>query len=180
MQRLESELGKRLSKMWKTERMCAWLMPIVATNLVVAVFKAPFTTALGIALFATSWLLVIGTVSLRMMLKNFQRDLDFSSYWLPILHYLQLPSLLLVLSSIAMTLYELAYSFPVLIASHYASIAFTTLAALEYINYYHRQLQHFDHFEDFRRLMAGHGFRKSHLARSLAAWRRSRPRAPIQ
>ena len=43
------------------------------------------------------------------------------------------------------------------------------LAVLEYVNYYHRQLQHFDNREDFRRLLAGKGFRKSWLARDLEA-----------
>jgi len=41
------------------------------------------------------------------------------------------------------------------------------LSVLEYINYYHRQLQHFDNREDFRRLLAGRGFRRSWLARDL-------------
>ena len=33
------------------------------------------------------------------------------------------------------------------------------LSLLEYVNYYHRQLQHFDNREDFQRLFAGTGFR---------------------
>lgn len=47
-----------------------------------------------------------------------------------------------------------------------ASIA-ALLAVLEYINYYHRQLQHFDRAADFRRLLTGRGFRKSQLARDI-------------
>ena len=43
-----------------------------------------------------------------------------------------------------------------------ASIA-ATLAAPEFVNYYHRQLQHFDHRADFQRLLSGKGFRKSQL-----------------
>jgi hypothetical protein len=50
----------------------------------------------------------------------------------------------------------------------------TLLAALEYVNYYHRQLQHFDRSSDFKRLMTGGGFRRSHMARDLAAYRRER------
>lgn len=51
-----------------------------------------------------------------------------------------------------------------------ASIA-ATLAALEYVNYYHRQLQHFDHAPDFRRLLTGQGFRPSQMAVDLARWK---------
>ncbi len=50
-----------------------------------------------------------------------------------------------------------------------ASVA-TTLAALEYINYYHRQLQHFDNAADFKRLLAGKGFRISQMARDLRSF----------
>lgn len=41
------------------------------------------------------------------------------------------------------------------------------LALLEYVNYYHRQLQHFDHSADLKRLLAGRGFRRSQLAQDL-------------
>ena len=51
----------------------------------------------------------------------------------------------------------------------------TLLALLEHVNYYHRQLQHFDNLGDFKRLVTGGGLRKSHMARDLALfrWRRS-------
>lgn len=42
------------------------------------------------------------------------------------------------------------------------------LALLEYVNYYHRQLQHFDNRADFKRMLAGKGFRRSWMARDLA------------
>ena len=45
------------------------------------------------------------------------------------------------------------------------------LAALEYINYYHRQLQHFDNAADFKRLMSGRGFRRSQMAADLERFR---------
>lgn len=41
------------------------------------------------------------------------------------------------------------------------------LAVLEYINYYHRQLQHFDHMADWKRLLSGGGFRKSQLRQDM-------------
>ena len=50
----------------------------------------------------------------------------------------------------------------------------STLAVLEYINYYHRQLQHFDHAADFKRLLTGKGFRKSQMAIDLCRYRLQR------
>ncbi|MBX7457532.1 hypothetical protein K3152_04660 [Qipengyuania sp. 1NDH17] len=47
----------------------------------------------------------------------------------------------------------------------------STLAVLEYVNYYHRQLQHFDHLADFRRLLAGRGFRPAQMAVDLRRFR---------
>lgn len=45
----------------------------------------------------------------------------------------------------------------------------STLAMAEYINYYHRQLQHFDNMADFKRLLTGKGFRRSQMAIDLEA-----------
>jgi hypothetical protein len=39
------------------------------------------------------------------------------------------------------------------------------------VNYYHFQLQHFDHADDFQRLLSGKGFRQSHLSKSIRAYR---------
>ena len=50
------------------------------------------------------------------------------------------------------------------------------LGALEYVNYYHIQLQHFDNLPDLRRLLAGRGFKSAHMARDLKAWRLHRQR----
>lgn len=54
-------------------------------------------------------------------------------------------------------------------ADRIAATVCAVLAVLEYINYYHRQLQHFDNWADFKRLMTGKGFRKSWMARDLDA-----------
>ena len=51
-----------------------------------------------------------------------------------------------------------------------ASIA-AALAVLEYVNYYHRQLQHFDHVADWKRLLGGKGFRASQMATDLRRFR---------
>jgi hypothetical protein len=53
-----------------------------------------------------------------------------------------------------------------------AACLLTLLAALEYVNYYKRQLQHFDNWTDFKRLITGRGFKPAHMARELAAFRK--------
>ena len=47
----------------------------------------------------------------------------------------------------------------------------TILAALEYVNYFHRQLQHFDRWTDLKRLLATRRLPRAHMARALAARR---------
>jgi hypothetical protein len=49
----------------------------------------------------------------------------------------------------------------------WAGAGLSILSLLEYINYYHVQLQHFDHLPDMRRLLVGKGFRRAHMARDL-------------
>jgi hypothetical protein len=53
-----------------------------------------------------------------------------------------------------------------------AAAVLILLAALEYVNYYHRQLQHFDCWSDFKRLISTRQLRPSHMARDLAAHRK--------
>jgi hypothetical protein len=55
-----------------------------------------------------------------------------------------------------------------------AAAVLILLAALEYVNYYHRQLQHFDRWSDFKRLISTRQLRPSHMARGLAAHRKHR------
>lgn len=52
-----------------------------------------------------------------------------------------------------------------------AGALLTALAWLEYVNYYHRQLQNFDKASDLARLFGSGRLRRAHMARDLAAWR---------
>lgn len=56
-------------------------------------------------------------------------------------------------------------------ANRWAALGASLLALAEYVNYYHRQLQHFDNWPDFHRLMTGRGFRPARMAVDLAQWR---------
>ena len=55
-----------------------------------------------------------------------------------------------------------------------AAALLTLLAALEYVNYYRRQLQYFDNFADLKRLLSTGRLRRAHLARDLEAFRARR------
>ena len=55
-----------------------------------------------------------------------------------------------------------------------AAASLTLLAVLEYVNYYHRQLQVIDNLADFKRLFATRTFKRAHMARELAAYRSRR------
>ncbi len=50
------------------------------------------------------------------------------------------------------------------------------LATLEYVNYFHVQLQNFDHAADIKRLTNGGGLRRAHMAKDLAAFRKTKQR----
>ncbi len=47
----------------------------------------------------------------------------------------------------------------------------TTLAILEYVNYYRVQLQYFDHAPDFAALLKRKTLKRAHMARDIAEWR---------
>ena len=52
-----------------------------------------------------------------------------------------------------------------------AAAGLTLLGWLEYVNYYHWQLQNFDSQINARRLAAGRGLRRAHMGRAVRAWR---------
>lgn len=62
-------------------------------------------------------------------------------------------------------------SLSVSLGDRIAATICSLLAVLEYVNYYHRQLQHFDHAADFKRLLTGRGFRRAQMAVDLARFR---------
>jgi hypothetical protein len=80
--------------------------------------------------------------------------------------------LVLVVVCIAVTVIDAKSVAPAFTSAQYSAMLFSLLALLEYINYYHYQLQHFDNQADFQRLISGRGFRQSHLARALEQYER--------
>ena len=167
----KERLVRRLRPYWKMECGNIFLLPLAGMYLIAFVFGSTITISLCVSMIATSWLLIIGTISLRMMLEDLQGNKSFGEYWLPVLDRAQIPSLILAMFSCIVTIGDACSVFPNFRASQYGSFLFSLLALLEYINYYHRQVQHFDNAADFQRLIEGRGFRRSHLSFRLERWR---------
>ena len=86
----------------------------------------------------------------------------------------QRPMLVATLAAIALCIWQIAangMTWTTIVAT-----IITTLAALEYVNYYHVQLQHFDNLVDFRKMLRGAGFKRAHMARDLAVFRGAKGR----
>lgn len=134
--------------------------------------------AMGLAMAACAGFLLVGAVYWAGLDQRLTRsNRSALTRALALAHRLEIPLLMITGAAppmLAFAVYNGGWSWSVT-----GAVILTLLAALEYINYYHRQLQHFDHSSDFKRLMAGGGFRRSHMARHLAAYRGGRY-PPIQ
>ncbi len=159
--------ASRLQWYWRTELWNAALLPVVA----LALFWPPGWLSL-VALIPMSGLLVIGGLYWRAKLRRLQGDPQVLSGFLAVASRLQ--PVLAAATATAVIVVTVAWfgglSFRGTGDRVVATIA-AALAAAEYVNYYHRQLQHFDRAADWRRLLTGRGFRPSHLKRDLARWR---------
>lgn len=155
---------------WQLELLNAVLLPIGAVLL--SFSYGPLGIASLIAIGAMVGLLIAGGVYWRAKLHALSRKQP-PDRTIAALARAQAPLLLLTLATVAAAVASLAL--PSARASSYdAIIASTaaTLAVLEYVNYYHVQLQHFDHWADFQRLLTGRGFRRSKLREDIEHLRR--------
>lgn len=166
----KAALEKRLSAYWKMEAGNVLLLPGT-----VLILGLAFDWNLGLAstggLIPSCALLAIGAQYWRVKLiqiregGTLRRSIGF-------LAALQWPSLTLTL--VGMCVVAACWMFPGLAASRadlWTGAIAAGLAGLEYVNYYHRQIQHFDHQADFRRLIGGNGFRRSQMAMDIKRWR---------
>ena len=125
-----------------------------------------------VPLLATVLLLGIGAAYWRFKVQQLKRERPGSNV-LRQIERLRWPSLGLALLGGLVAI--IGWAVPALtmgLPDRIAATVLAVLAALEYVNYYHRQLQHFDNLTDFRRMLAGKGFRQSWMARDLAALRK--------
>lgn len=170
----------RLRHYWKMEAANVFFAPAIGTAVVIH-DGDHVGLPMIFAMLATASLLVIGAFALRAHYKMTKGEPDTMKAFVPVAARLQKPMLLLCVAAMVGAGYALwrdkGFS-----PSGIATCVFALLATLEYINYYVVQLQHFDHAADFRRLIAGQGFRRSHLARAIARYRiggQDTPTAPL-
>jgi hypothetical protein len=169
--RTRADLLARLEPYWKMEAGNAVILP----GLVVYWSGGQLSWVSLVPMAAMVLLLVIGALYWRGKVRQLR---DQSQDWnglLSTLARLQLPALGLTLAGCGAAVAGwIVADLAVGTADRVAATGGAILAALEYINYYHRQLQHFDNKADFRRMLAGNGFRPSWMARDLAAFRGKR------
>jgi hypothetical protein len=168
-----AKLIKRLGPYWQMELGNAVLVPGAAFGLVLF-FGGAVGWPTALAALACAALLVVGAIAWRMEWAALKGEPRTAAYWTPILAQLQAPMLLLTLAACGAVIWRLASWGDLWSPDAVAAAVLTALALLEYVNYYHVQLQHFDNAADFKRLLAGKGFRRAHLARAIDAWKAKR------
>ncbi|MEO1729124.1 MAG: hypothetical protein AAFR64_00135 [Pseudomonadota bacterium] len=167
----KDDIRQRLSSYWKLEVANAALIPVMMLCLCLYT-QQPVGLGLALACVPMCGLLIIGGLYWRAKLHQLEGRGETMRAFLPLAHKWHLP--MLATTALACVLAVGAW-FTELAAStgeRWAITIAAILAALEYINYYHRQLQHFDHAPDFQRLITGRGFQRSAMAKDLAQWRR--------
>jgi hypothetical protein len=173
----KEKLLKRLRPYWKMELANVFVVPGIAM-FVLRYLGGKVTWAVGASMLATSFLLIVGTIAIKMLVDSLEKNRTTEQAWVPRLAMARWPSILLIALAIGFTVVEAVSTLPRFSASLGCAALLTLLAILEYINYYHVQLQHFDNAADFRRLITGKGFRKSHLARAIASWETKKRTGP--
>jgi hypothetical protein len=166
-------VAKRLSWYWQVEVANAAIVPLFFVALGIHLGGAVGWPTL-IALMPMCGLLVIGGLYWRGKLHALQGEGAALDSALRLADRFDKP--LLILTIIACALAAAGFVLPLpggAAGDRWAATGAALLALAEYVNYYHRQLQHFDNWPDFRRLMTGKGFRPAKMAVDLAAWRAS-------
>ncbi|WP_298304711.1 hypothetical protein [uncultured Erythrobacter sp.] len=167
----KKHLRKRLSSYWKMEVGNALLLPAFMV-FACSSLDQPMSWWLAFACLPMCGLLVLGGLYWRAKLHQLGGQSETLKSFLPMADKWQVP--LAALSALAVAVAAGAWLLD-LGASTGDTVCITVaavLAGLEYINYYHRQLQHFDHPADFKRLMSGRGFARAQMAVDLAKFRR--------
>lgn len=167
--RTRADILARLEPYWKMEAANAVMIPLA----VVLLSKGQLSWVSLVPMAAMVLLLAIGALYWRAKVRQLKGQTKGWTSLLRGLARLQLPALILTVAGcIAALAGWIRADLALGMADRVAATVCAVLAALEYVNYYHRQLQHFDNKADFKRMLAGKGFRPSWLARDLAELRR--------
>lgn len=166
-------------------RRLAWYWPMEAVNVVlmpgimIVLSKAQLGLPALLAMFPMSVMLIAGTRYLRAKYRQLSagRPIGDALGWLAAVQLPLLAATLVALATMVWVWIDPAIARG--LAERWVVSVAAVLAALEYVNYYHWQLQHFDNANDWQRLISGRGFRKSQLRRDLErAGLRSRRSGP--
>ncbi|MBC7769719.1 MAG: hypothetical protein H7124_13140 [Phycisphaerales bacterium] len=164
---------RRLRWYWPMEAGNVVLVPLLVFGLVVSSGGA-VSLALIIGAAANAVLLSVGALYWRASLRRLQGDLAAFQFWIPLIARAQVIAAGLTLAVLVATGAEVIGAGGGWPPSLIGAVGLSALAVLEYLNYYHVQLQHFDNAADLKRLLSGQGFRRAHMARDIAAWRKTR------
>ncbi len=167
-------LTKRLDGYWKMELGNVWLLPVC---MVWAAYflEYPLGWLSWTSMVPMCGLLLLGGLYWRAKLRLLQGQHQQLAILLPWARSLQWP--FAIASAIVCALCLASWmtgEFALSLGDRITASIAASLAMLEYVNYYHRQLQHFDHAADWKRLLAGRGFRVSQMAADLQRLRQKR------
>ena len=167
---------RRLAWYWQAEAANVVLMPA----LMVWLSKGQVGLPAVLAIAPMCALLVAGTTYLRGKYRQLTAGvpLDRALAWLAAAQLPLLAGTLVALATMVWAWFEPALTRG--LAERWVITVAAILAALEYVNYYHRQLQHFDNASDLRRLLTGRGFRPSQLRRDLERAGLRKARRPLR
>lgn len=168
---VRAKLLRRLKPYYRMEAANVVFVPAFACVAVLAGGSGSISPAMVTAMAAASFLLVVGAITWKTVVDGLEGNPGTARRWLPRLAAARWPAMGLILLALVLTGEEAHRTLPGWTGSLVAAALLLVLAVLEYINYYHYQLQHFDHAADFARLLSGRGFRRSHLSRAIAAWK---------
>lgn len=167
-------VARRLAWYWQVEVANAAVLPALVVLMTLAYGDGPGWATL-VTLPPVIGLLVIGGLYWRGKLHAMQAEGGALDTVLALADRMQRP--LLVLTALALVIGIGGFVFPIPgsdAANRWAALIASLLALAEYVNYYHRQLQHFDNWPDFQHLITGKGFRPAKMAVDLAVWRAAR------
>lgn len=166
-----AKIETRLSSYWKMEIGNVILVPI-AMIFFAQIAGSPVGWVSLFTMIPMCGLLVVGGLYWRGKHQQLTKDRTLLDSTLKLAHQTQVPLLILtILASLIAALAWGPFPFTKGTGDRIVATIAAVLAALEYINYYHRQVQHFDHMTDFKRLITGRGFRPSQMSQDLRQWR---------
>lgn len=167
-------VSKRLTWYWQVEVANAALVP-AAFFIFGAWLGAPLGWPTMAALVPVIGLLIVGGLYWRGKLRALQGERAALDKALRLADRWDRPLLVLTLAALGLAAGGFVNAWPGAGPGDRWGVLIAALFALaEYVNYYHRQLQHFDNWPDFQRLVTGRGFRPAKMAVDLAAWRKQR------